>query len=103
MENQADLAGVPFGRGMGGILATAFGFMWLGWGSSALPDLLVAVEFRYPLRQILVVELEHNLKRIPVSPQNIGTRITTVHGFLSAALKAHRPQGSDQDVLGVQK
>jgi uncharacterized membrane protein len=37
------MAGVAFGRGMGAIITTTFGFMWLGWGFSALRDLPVAV------------------------------------------------------------
>ena len=43
MENQADMAGVAFGRGMGAIITTGFGFMWLGWGFSVFRDLPVAV------------------------------------------------------------
>jgi hypothetical protein len=43
MGNQAELAGAAFGRGIGAIITTAFGFIWLGWGFSVLRDLPAAI------------------------------------------------------------
>jgi hypothetical protein len=39
MEHPAATAGAAFGRGMAAIITTTFGFIWLGWGLSALGDL----------------------------------------------------------------
>lgn len=43
MENQAKMAGVAFGRGIAAVIEVSFGFLWLGWGLSALPDVPAAV------------------------------------------------------------
>lgn len=34
MQNQVEMAGAPFGRGMAAIIMTFFGFVWLAWGLS---------------------------------------------------------------------
>ena len=36
MGNQSEMAGAVFGRGMAAIIMSFFGFVWLGWGFSAV-------------------------------------------------------------------
>lgn len=43
MANQAEVAGVAFGRGIAAVIEVSFGFLWLGWGLSAFPPLPTAV------------------------------------------------------------
>jgi len=38
MENHAEMSGAAFGRGMAAIIMSFFGFVWLGWGFSAIAD-----------------------------------------------------------------
>lgn len=47
MGNQAAIAGVAFGRGMGAIITTTFGFLWLGWGLGVLGSLPAAIWVGY--------------------------------------------------------
>lgn len=47
MENRAETAGAAFGRGIAAIVTTAFGFIWLGWGFSALGGLPAAIWLGY--------------------------------------------------------
>jgi len=47
MDNQAEIAGAAFGRGMAAIITTSFGFVWIGWGFSALRGLPAAIWVGY--------------------------------------------------------
>ena len=38
MKTQAEFAGAAFGRSIGALVTAFFGFIWFGWGFSALPD-----------------------------------------------------------------
>jgi hypothetical protein len=47
MENQAEMAGAAFGRGMAAMITTFFGFAWFGWGFSVLREIPTAVTVVY--------------------------------------------------------
>lgn len=43
MNNQAEIVGLAFGRGLAAIISTGFGFIWLGWGFSGIRNLPPAI------------------------------------------------------------
>ena len=43
MNNQPEMAGMAFGRGVAAIITTGFGFIWLGWGLSEIRNLPATV------------------------------------------------------------
>ena len=64
---------------------------------------LLQTQFLHSFRQVLVIDLEDNLKVIIRSRKDIGSGVLTIYRLACTSIKTHIPHHCYQRVLGVQR
>jgi uncharacterized membrane protein len=78
VDTQAEIAGALYGRGIGAIIGTAFGFVWFGWAFSPFRHVPAAVLAAYFLAAVV-------LMAFAVRTARLGRRTMKAQGVLRSS------------------